>query len=183
VIDAAIETGDLGIPTEITIVAPTIPDIRVLHDIPAAIQVVAPEIPDIKITGWENIPRDIKVVAADDLPKSITLDATDVPRSITLDATGVPTVIRLEGGDKIPASIVLDASGIPDKIQVVGIPPAIELIGNIPTEIKLVMPDKPEVQMVYNGAPIEFKIQLDTSKLTGEGETANCVAIVPCKPN
>jgi hypothetical protein len=74
----------------------------------------------------------------------------------------------------------LDASEIPDKIQVVGIPKHISLVGEIPSEIKLVMPDKPEVELVYKGAPIDVKIQLDVNRLTGEGEKLQCVAIVPC---
>jgi hypothetical protein len=124
-----------------------------------------------------------KLTPSEDLPKSITLDATDVPKSITLDAASVPTVIRLERGETLPTVITVDGSSIPSTIQVVGIPPTIELIGNTPTEISVKMPDKmPEMELVYKGAPIEFKIQLDTSKLTGESETAQCVAIVPCTP-
>ena len=65
------------------------------------------------------------------------------------------------------------------EIQVVGIPPSIELIG--PSEIKLVMPDKPEIELVYKGAPIDVKINLDISRLTGEDGNAQCVTIVPCK--
>jgi hypothetical protein len=42
------------------------------------------------------------------------------------------------------------------------------------------MPEKPEVELVYKGAPIDVKIQLDVNRLTGEGEKLQCVAIVPC---
>jgi hypothetical protein len=76
-------------------------------------------------------------------------------------------------------TIKIDATGIPDKIQVVGIPSAIELVG--PSEIKLVLPEKPEIELVYKGAPIEVKVNLDVSRLTGEGENAQCFALVPCK--
>ena len=50
----------------------------------------------------------------------------------------------LEVPDDFPKSIKLDTSGIPDKIQVVDIPELINLISNIPSEIKLVMPEKAE---------------------------------------
>ncbi len=155
-----------------------------IHDIPAMIEVVAPKIPPIEITGWQNIPKTIEVIATD-IPKTIeVVGAHAIPKSISIEgASNIPTVIRLEVPVDFPKTIVLDASGIPDKIQVVGIPPVIELIGNIPTEIKLTMPEKPEVEMVYRGAPIEMKISLDTSRLTGEDQNANCVAIVPCKPS
>ena len=43
------------------------------------------------------------------------------------------------------------------------------------------MPEKPEIEMVYKGAPIDVKIQLDISKITGDDQKLNCVAIVPCK--
>ena len=43
------------------------------------------------------------------------------------------------------------------------------------------MPEKPEIEMVYKGAPIDVKIQLDISKIAGDDQKLNCVAIVPCK--
>lgn len=181
--EATVESTDLGIPSEIQIIAPEIPDVRVIHDIPAMIQVIAPEIPtEIKVTGLELIPREIRVLPPEQ-DMVVKLDATEMPKTVTLDASDVPTVIKLQVDENFPKTILLDASQVPDKIQVVGIPPAIEIIGNIPTEIQLKMPENPEIEMVYKGAPLELKITLDTSKLTGEGETAQCVAIVPCKPN
>jgi hypothetical protein len=43
------------------------------------------------------------------------------------------------------------------------------------------MPDNPEIELVYKGAPIDVKINLDISRLTGDPDSGNCVAIVPCK--
>jgi PKD repeat protein len=97
IIDATIETEEIGIPSEINIIAPEIPDIRVLHDIPAAIQVVAPKIPDIRVTGFEGIPKEIRVIA-DKFPE-IAIDVTQIPKSIPLDASEIPTTIRLDASE------------------------------------------------------------------------------------
>lgn len=50
----------------------------------------------------------------------------------------------------------------------------------MPTSIKLEMPDKPEIELVYKGSPIPVQIELDFKKLIGEGDDVQCVAIVPC---
>src|SRR5690606_5986700 len=91
-----VEIADLGIPSEIKVVMPHIPDIRVIHDVPALIKVEMPKIPDIKIIGPDvPLPSEIRVVNAG-IPQSIELVATKVPESIKLDATGVPRSIKLE---------------------------------------------------------------------------------------
>ncbi len=174
-----VQVSDVGIPSEIFLRVPEIPDIKVIHDIPAVIRVEAPVIPDIKIIGPETpLPVEIKIVA-EDIPSSIELIAQNIPKSIAIDAQDLPRSIKLEVPD-IPA-IKIDASSIPSTIQVVGIPSAIELIG-APSEIKLVLPENPEVELVYKGAPIDVKINLDISRLTGEDGNSQCVAIVPCNP-
>ena len=176
----SIDAGDLGIPSQITIKAPEIPDIKLIHDVPAIIRIEPVNIPDIKIIGPTNpIPTEIKILS-DNIPSAIELVAKDIPSAITLDASGLPRSIKLEVPDVLP-SIKIDASGIPDKIQVVGIPSAIELVG-APSEIKLVMPENPEIELVYKGAPIDVKINLDINKLTGDDTNGSCVAIVPCTP-
>lgn len=182
-LEASIDTSDLGIPTEIKLIVPEIPDVRLVHDLPAVIRVIAPDMPtEIKMTGVDLIPREIKISAVD-VPTSIILDATMVPSVITLQGVDIPTIIKVVVDEKFPSSILLDASQIPDKIQVVGIPPSIELIGNIPTQIQLVMPENPEIPLVYKGAPIEMKITLDTAKLTGEKDMSQCFSLVPCVGN
>ena len=173
-----VQMSDLGIPSEILVKVPEIPDIKILHDMPAVIRIESPNIPDIRIIGPATpIPSVIRI-DAEGLPLAIELIAINLPSAIKLDTTGLPSTIKLDIPDQFPM-IKLDASGIPDKIQVVGIPSAIELIG-APSEIKLVLPDKPEIELVYRGAPIDVKINLDISKLTGENSNAQCVAIVPC---
>lgn len=173
-----VQVGDIGIPSEIFLRVPEIPDIRILHDIPAIIRVEVPDIPDIKIISPDiPLPSEIRIIG-NEIPSVIELISTDLPSSIALDFSGLPTSIKLEMPDEFPM-IKIDASGIPDQIQVVGIPSAIELIG-APSEIKLVLPDKPEVELVYKGSPIDVKINLDISRLTGENGNSQCVAIVPC---
>lgn len=173
-----VQMGDIGIPSEIQLKVPEIPDIRILHDIPAIIRVETPVIPDIKIIEPKNpIPSEIKIIA-DAIPSKIELDSTNLAKSIAIDSSDLPSSIKLEVPKEFP-SIKIDASGIPDKIQVVGIPSTIELVG-APSEIKLVLPEKPEIELVYKGAPIDVKINLDISRLTGEDGSGQCVAIVPC---
>ena len=175
-----VQVGDLGIPSEIFVRVPEIPDIRIIHDIPAVIRVETPIIPDIKIIGPETpLPKEIRILS-ENIPSTIELVSYNLPKAIILDSTDLPRSIKLEVPESFP-SIKIDASGIPDKIQVVGIPSSIELVG-APSEIKLVLPDKPEVELVYKGAPIDVKINLDISRLTGDDGSAQCVAIVPCTP-
>ena len=175
-----IQSNDMGIPSEIMLVVPEIPDIRVIHDIPQIIRIEAPSIPDVKIIGPEiPIPQEIRVTA-NNIPSTIELVSYNLPTSIKLDVSDLPKAIKLEVPENLP-SIKIDATGIPTTIQVVGIPSTIELVG-APSEIKLVMPEKPEIELVYKGAPIDVKINLDISRLTGDNDNAQCVAIVPCTP-
>ena len=177
-----VEIADIGIPSEIRIIAPELKDIHVLSDIPERIRVEAINIPSsIKFdTGKFVFPSEIKLVS-ENIPSRIELFSKfEIPSRIELFST-VPSSIKLELADNFPSIFRLEAIGIPEKIQVTGMPSTIELVG-APSEIRLVMPDKPEIEMVYKGAPIDVKINLDISKLTGDKENLNCVAIVPCKP-
>ena len=172
-----VRMGGLGIPSEITVKMPEIPDITVVHDIPAMIRIEVPELPNFRIIAPDfNIPSEITLKS--ELPDYIELRTDSLPKAIEVNWNG-PQSIKLEIPDKLP-DIKLDASSIPSLIQVTGVPKTIELVG--PSEIKLVMPDKmPEMELVYKGAPIDLKINLDISRLTGEDGTAQCVSIVPCK--
>ena len=176
----SVEINDIGIPSIIKVIAPVIPDIKILHDIPALIRIESFKIPDkITLVSDFDIPKEIKITS-DNIISEIKLVAENLPSTIKLESD-LPKFIRLDIPEDFPRSIKIDASGIPDKIQVVGIPPSIEIVGNIPSEIKLVMPEKPEIELVYKGSPIDVKIQLDISKLNGENNSKQqCVAIVPC---
>jgi hypothetical protein len=176
-----IETADLGIPNEIKVVAPEIPDVKLRHDLPTEIWLRAPVISDIKIVGpLEPLPVSIDIVGGDEIPHTIEVKAENLPSSITLDASAVPEAIRLEVPADFPTTIRIDASDIPRTIQVVGIPDSIELKGHIPSEILLKAPENLEVPLVYKGGPIP--IQFDMKSFKGEGdEDAPCFAIVPCR--
>ena len=179
-----VEVGNLGIPSVINVVSPKIPDIKIdTSDVPTIIKVEKIEgISEIKIIPPINpIPSEIKIINETKIPSSIFLDASQLPKSIPVTNLDIPKSIGLKMLDDFPSEIRLNAEGIPSTIQVVGIPPVIELKGTIPSTIQLLMPEKPEIEMVYKGAPIDVKIQLDVSKLTGEGDKVNCVSIVPCK--
>ena len=181
--NATIEVDSLGIPSVINIVPPNIPPLTVdASNIPSSIKIDKVDLPDqIKIVAPDiRIPSEIRITSDTEIPKSIFLDATSVPTIIQIKSD-IPEFIGLNIPDNFPREIKIDASGIPSQIQVVGIPPVIEINGNIPSTIQLLMPEKPEIEMVYKGAPIDVKIQLDISKITGDDQKLNCVAIVPCK--
>jgi PKD repeat protein len=181
--NATIEVDSLGIPSVINIVPPNIPPLTVdASNIPSSIKIDKVDLPDqIKIVAPDiRIPSEIRITSDTEIPKSIFLDATSVPTIIQIKSD-IPEFIGLNIPDNFPREIKIDASGIPSQIQVVGIPPVIEINGNIPSTIQLLMPEKPEIEMVYKGSPIDVKIQLDISKITGDDQKLNCVAIVPCK--
>lgn len=181
--NATIEVDSLGIPSVINIVPPSIPPLTIdTSNIPSSIKIEKVDLPEqIKIIAPDvRLPSEIKIISEADIPKSIFLDATSVPTIIQIKSD-IPEFIGLNIPEDFPREIKIDASGIPSQIQVVGIPPVIEINGNIPSTIQLLMPEKPEIEMVYKGAPIDVKIQLDISKITGDDQKLNCVAIVPCK--
>ena len=181
--NATIEVDSLGIPSVINIVPPNIPPLKIdASNIPSSIKIEKIDLPDkIRIIAPDvRLPSEIKIISEADIPKSIFLDATSVPTIIQIKSD-IPEFIGLNIPEDFPREIKIDASGIPSQIQVVGIPPVIEINGNIPSTIQLLMPEKPEIEMVYKGAPIDVKIQLDISKITGDDQKLNCVAIVPCK--
>lgn len=182
-IDAEIEVNNLGIPSMINIVPPNIPPIAIeSSSVPTSIKIENANIPEeIKIVSPNiSIPSEIRLVYDNNIPSIISIDASNVPSVIKIE-NNIPEFINLNVPDNFPSEIKLNASEIPEQIQVVGIPPVIELKGSIPSTIQLVMPEKPEIEMVYKGAPIDVKIQLDISKVAGDGQNLNCVAIVPCK--
>lgn len=181
-ISASIEVDSIGIPSIINVIAPNIPPIvfdtsnfpstiKVESSIPEQIKIISPDF---------VIPSEIKLTSDSKIPSAIKLDCSGVPSSIKIESD-IPEFIGLKIPDDFPREIKINASEIPSQIQVVGIPPVIELKGSIPSTIQLLMPEKPEIEMVYKGAPIDVKVQLDISKIAGDGQNLNCVAIVPCK--
>lgn len=145
--------NDLGIPSEIKIIAPD--------------KIKVDRIPDIKILGPDKpLPQTIRIVG-------------HLPETIRLEAFDLPSRILVEPADNFPRTIHLEAVGIPDTLRVVGIPEAIEVIGNIPSTIQLVMPDNPVVELVYRGGAIPIELPLQKT-LGDEGGPAD-VAVVPAK--
>ncbi len=170
---------DLGIPSEIRLVAPHIPDVRVIHDLPMFIDVRSVDLPTlIEVRSLTPIPQEIKLIH--NLPQAIELKATDIPTTIFLQNKDVPHFIELRMAEDMPTKLQLEVTGMPESIQLVGAPTTIELVGNIPTAIQLVMPEKPEVEMVWKGDPIGVEVKLTMDKLLGDNDNAQCVAIVPC---
>ena len=168
----------LGIPNEISVIVPKFPTIKVEHNIPFKIAIEAPEIPNLSILGGEKIPTKIAVVQEIPIPMVITVESK-LPTIITIDGSTLPGFISLSVPDNFPTMISIDASGIPKTIQVIGVPESIELKGNIPSEIKVTIPDNLEIPLVYKGGPIPIKF--DEKALLGEnGEDLPCFAIVPC---
>ena len=169
-------TQDIGIPSEIKVIAPTMPDIHILHDLPSIINIAVPVFPDIKIVGPAiPIPSEIRVYSDAVIPSQIEV-VSELPSAILLDGSSVPSFIRIEVPDKFPT---IQIEGMPKTIQVIGIPDYIELKGYIPSEININI--KPledfEVPLVYKGGPIPVRFE---SLTPSDGEDRPCFALVPC---
>ena len=137
--------------------------------IPDRIQIAGPNTPlpeEIQIVN-RNVPEEIELVVND--PIRVELDR-EIPDKIVIEAPN------------LPEKILLEAVGIPDQIEVSGIPDSIEVTG-FPEFIPLKMPDNPEIEMVYKGAPIEVKVDLQPimAQQDANGNPKNCVMIVPCQ--
>jgi PKD repeat protein len=173
-----ITSQDIGIPSEIRVIPPKMPDVRVIHDMPATINVAVPVFPDIKIIGPDvPIPSEIRIYSDTVIPSSIQL-VSDLPSAILLDISDLKnTTIKLELPDKMP-TIQLEGD-IPKTIQVVGIPDHIELKGYIPSEINI--NTKPlenlEIPIVFKGSSIPVRFE---SLTPSDGEDRPCFALVPC---
>jgi PKD repeat protein len=165
---------DLGIPTEIKIVAPVFPTIK--HDIPTEIKVTGIKIPSlIKIRGPKTpIPSEIRIRSK--IPSQIVVKST-LPKSIKLDATDVPKVIKLDVPKEFP-KIQFDLSTFPKSIKL-DTPDTIKVDCRFPTEItaKLTLPENISVPLVYNGGPIPFRF--DDNRVNGDNDYP-CFAIIPC---
>ncbi len=191
-----VEVEEIGIPEEIRIIPPTMPKVEfdtrdfprsIKVDssdvqIPENIRVFGPEVPipdRIQIAGPNTpLPEEIQIVNRN-VPEEIELVVND-PIRVELDRE-IPDKIVIEAPN-LPEKILLEAVGIPDQIEVSGIPDSIEVTG-FPEFIPLKMPDNPEIEMVYKGAPIEVKVDLQPimAQQDANGNPKNCVMIVPCQ--
>lgn len=158
-----VEYNSIGIPSEIKIVPPEFPQIKIQHDLPQEIRVVQGT--DLDLNGTIrilppdfSIPTEIQVVST--LPKSISL-VSDIPSVIKVEHD-IPNKIVIESITEIPDKIIVEHD-IPDQIKVVGCPDTIELV--FPQEsIKLTIDKDLEVPMVYRGAPIETVVKIEMPK-------------------
>lgn len=176
------DVSSLGIPSVISVESPIFPKVKFdVDNIPTSIQIGKIEgISEIKITQDYKIPSEIKIINDSFIPTSISVDS-NIPEVIQIKNYDIPEFIPIKVPEDFPREIFLNASGIPKEIQVVGVPSVIQLQGYIPSTIQLLMPENPEIELVYKGAPIDVKVELDLTKLSGEGNKANCVSIVPCQ--
>lgn len=170
----------VGIPEQIELIAPSKEDLKIQYDGPEKIILeAASDLPagfELKVP--EGFGKDIKILGPEKpLPDSISLvSELKIPERISLEHN-LPETIQLEA----PRSLKLDLEG--SLLRVTGIPDVIEVMGNIPSIIQLVMPENPEVEMVYRGSPIEMKVEMDASSLMSEDEDGNkrqCFMMVPC---
>lgn len=192
-----VEYEEVGIPEEIRIIAPTMPKIKFdTRNFPRTIKVDTSEanIPtDIKIHGPDSpIPSRIVIDGPKDpLPNFIEVVNKDVPNNIEVTMkTAIPEIITVEMARDIPNRIVVETltpipehilvKGIPDELRVVGIPDHIEVTG-FPDSIPVTFPDEmPQIELVYKGAPIEFKVNLQPIVDSETGDPKQCFMLVPC---
>jgi hypothetical protein len=177
-----VDVASLGIPSVIKVESPVFPDLKINTDnIPTSIKVDKIEgISEIKITQDFKVPSEIKIVSESFIPTSIVVESK-IPEVIQLKNYDIPEFIPVKVQEDFPKEILLNASSVPKEIQVVGVPSVIQLQGYIPSAIQLVMPENPEIELVYKGSPIDVKVELDLTKLNGDGNKTNCVSIVPCQ--
>jgi hypothetical protein len=186
-----VEYEPVGIPEEIRIIPPKMPNVRVDADdmprsikldcteanIPTDIVIHGPETPlpnSIRLNG-DELPEDIDLVYRG---KGIKLDTEDVTVKLEVPED-MPTTILVEMPVPIPEKIILDASELPDKI-ILEAPEGIPVIIPENAGIPLLMPEEmPEVEMVWRGSPIEVKITMD-EVMDKDAAGQNCVMISPC---
>lgn len=189
----SVQYESVGIPEEIRVIFPDVPDIKFNTDnFPTTIKVDFEEV---------KIPTEIQIFGPETpIPTSIRFDASEVPESVDLiykgqpipiDITGFPKSISVELSEKIPDSILIEMpqpipekiilqSELPDRI-VLDAPKSIML--EIPENIGIpvIFPEKmPELEVVYKGSPIELKITMDQI-MSQQADGKNCVMIVPCQ--
>jgi hypothetical protein len=155
-----VEYSSIGIPSEIKLVTPEFPDIKIRHDLPKEIKLVKGDFQlsdTIKIMGPDvPLPKEIHVIN-NSLPSCISV-VSDIPSVIKIEHD-LPNRIVIESIAKIPSVIKIDGSDIPDQIKVVGFPESIELV--FPqVSIPLTLDENLEIPMVFKGAPIELKIEM-----------------------
>jgi len=182
-----VEYETVGIPEEIRIIPPDMPNIKFdTRDFPK----------DIKVSGVD-IPKDIKIHGPESpIPNSIRFDSSELPEEIPLVYEGKPipvnitTTVELKTEKEIPQEILIKMpEPIPERIVLEhNLPQSISLEGpeSIPISIPegLTLPlefpeNLPPVEMVYRGAPIEVKVTMDEI-VNQEADGKNCVMIVPC---
>jgi len=187
-----VEYEPVGIPEEIRIIPPDIPDVKVdWGGFPKELKINTKDV---------HIPTDIKIHGPESpIPNSIKLDATEVPEAmelvyrggpIQLEVTGMPTEVKVQMDKPIPERILVEMpEPIPQEILLKhDLPKSIwlETPDSIPLElpedisVPLRFPDEiPPMELVYRGAPIEVKITMDEI-LDREADGRNCVMILPC---
>lgn len=129
--------GDLGLPHEIAVIVPKIPDIKVIHDLPKSIELKS------------------------DIPRKIFLDTSDMPRTVFLEpAPNLPSFIQVIG---MPAT--LPVTGIPKTIEIIeNIPRTIQLLmpedpivtmkwDGVPVEMK----PSPDWEKMFNNLMVQPK--------------------------
>ena len=162
-----VTVDNLGIPSEIKIIAPKLNDLKLIHNLPEFIELRGVPIPDVRIIGPEKpLPEAISIVH--DLPQEIHIIAQGIPTTIKLDAEDMPRTIMVVPAPDFPSVIRLEVEGIPDSIQVTGFPKAIEVVHDIPDRIKLEMPDNPVITMKYDGPPIELALPPEMMRALSE---------------
>jgi len=195
-----VEYEEVGIPEEIRILPPKMPKVKFdTRNFPKMIKVDTSEanIPrEIKVYGPETpIPSHITISGpAKPLPTTIDVVNRDVPTSIEVFMrTSIPEKIEVQMSKEIPHRIIvetltpipdriiLEAIGIPNELKVVGIPDVLEVVG-FPDSIPVKFPDEmPQIELVYKGGPMEFKIDLQPILgATPEGAQYPCFMAVPC---
>ena len=175
-----VEYETVGIPNEIFIKAEKLPDINFnIDNIPKEIELVLREcsIPKEIIVRGEGVLETGVIRMESNVPETIMLVSEDIPKSIPVEWKG-PDRLTLEILNPLPERLVMEMVGLPESIPVIGFPDSIPVVG-FPESIPLELPKEP-VEMVYKGAPIEVKINMDQITKSAQDGTGPCFMLVPC---
>lgn len=193
-----VEYETVGFPTEIKLVAPELPIMVDSTGLPRSIKIETQDVnlPDVIRLIMENpLPHEINIngpvnplpdqieVVNKNIPNTIEAININIPTKIDVELTkDIPSKIVLEMPHPIPDRIIVDGSGVPTTITINGIPETITVVG-FPEGIPLLFPkpeDMPQIELVYKGNPIEFKITMAEMMPTSEDGKTPCFMMVPC---
>jgi hypothetical protein len=168
-----ISIGDINIPSVISLIVPSIPNISLIVPLIPNISLIVPEIPNISLIV-PDIPNPITIIGPDfPIPSSISLIVPEIP-NISLVVPNIPNISLIV--PDIPTLISIIGVTIPSIISVIDtIPSIISVIDTIP-EVISVIDNLADISLIV---PTIDPISVDW----GEPPTLSCTVAIECPDN